>query len=193
MDSKLRDLLDKIYELEGLVHLAIRREDASEDFLRLIAKKGKEVSDLCLDLDKQDHIDDFSQKPSENPDGGPLAFLLDEYSIDEETQNVVPSLDIENYEIISEEENNKLSEIPEISLQEPEYKKGKLVFSINDRFRFRKELFDNSDADFNNTLALVASMDDYEEAEDYFINEEGFDKGNPVVNDFLEVIKRYFR
>ena len=70
--------------------------------------------------------------------------------------------------------------------------RGRLVFSINDRYRFRRELFNGSDVDFNTTLSLVASMDDYEEAEDYFLDELQWDDKSPDVIDFLEILKNYF-
>lgn len=71
--------------------------------------------------------------------------------------------------------------------------RGRLVFSINDRYRFRRELFNGSDVDFNTTLSLVASMDDYEEAQDYFLDELQWDEKSPDVIDFLEILKNYFK
>lgn len=183
MESNLRILLDKIYELEGLVHLALKRDDASEDFLRLISDKGMQIGEITKGLTEQVSHDTVIPEIV-NP-----VFSLDEYSIDEEEFREGGN------EIISqptEKEDDNLSPLFQ-KMTTSEDQRGKLVFSINERFRFRKELFDNSDADFNNTLALVASMEDYEEAEDYFINEEGFDKNNKAVRDFLEVLKKYFK
>ena len=70
--------------------------------------------------------------------------------------------------------------------------RGRLVFSINDRYRFKRELFNNSDVEFNTTLAFVASMESYDEAEEYFIGELGLDENNPAVIDFLGVLWKYF-
>ena len=181
MDSKLRDLLDKIYELEGLVHLTLKRDVSSKDFLRLISKKGKEIGEVCSQLN---FIPSESEEPCPVPPVSEV-FALEEYSIDEESENP------EELSNLSVEKDSEIK-LPE-NASYRENQRGKLVFSINDRFRFRKELFGNSDVDFNNTLALVASMDDYEEAEDYFLNEVNFDKTNPVVGEFLNVIKRYFQ
>lgn len=174
MESELKELLDKIYELEGLVHLAIKRNEALDDFLRLIVHKGKEIGMISENLKEKRESEELNLAKSD-------ASSFDEYSIEMTDSNPL------------------LKEIEETESQEPasgkalDSQRGKLVFSINDRFRYRKELFDNSDADFNNTLVLVASMESYEEAEDYFINEEGFELSNPVVVEFLEVIKKYFR
>ncbi|MDE6256262.1 MAG: hypothetical protein K2M39_08740 [Muribaculaceae bacterium] len=68
----------------------------------------------------------------------------------------------------------------------------KPAFCINDRFRFRRELFNNSDSAFNAAMDLVATMDDYEEAEDYFIGDLGWDLEKPEVMDFMAIIRNYF-
>lgn len=185
MESKLRELLDNTYELEGLIHLALKRDDSIEDFIRLISKKGKEIALCCENIKKEN-------APVEN---NPQPFSLDfmeEYSIEDELKNSTS----DSYELGEEEKSDSQENYDSMAVISDEIKgnpRGKLVFSINERFRFRRELFGNSDADFNNTLALVASMDNYEEAEDYFLNEEGFEISNPVVKEFMDVIKRYFK
>lgn len=184
MESKLRSLLDKIYELEGLVHLAIKRDDSLDDFIRLIAKKGEEVGDISKTL-KKDETHDHSDSSEESAHSS-----FDEYSIDDSSESLPLIKEIEEAE--EKEKENDYGKFNESGIVN-EHQKGKLVFSINDRFRFRKELFDNSDADFNNTLALVASMESYEEAEDYFINEEGFNPQDAIVKEFMDIIKRYFK
>ena len=178
MEQDLRSLLDKIYELEGLVHLALKRDVSSEDFIRLISKKGKEVGEMATSLNADSPIEEESH--NESP-----AFSFDEYTIEETPEPLFTKIYDTDKPAIETDSTSLVNE--------PVYPKGKLVFSINEKFRFRKELFDNSDADFNNTLALVASMESFEEAEDYFINEEGFDPSNPVVTEFMNVIKRYFK
>lgn len=188
METKLRDLLDKIYELEGLVHLALKRDDSSADFLRLISKKGAEIGEICNNLKAEPLEEAKLKEPEEKKDLS--AFSLEEYTIDEEPNKNDSSYYLEDEsDFVSEQIDKRPSEF----IDKQPHTRGKLVFSINERFRFRKELFDNSDVDFNTTLALVASMENYDEAEDYFINEEGFDPSNPVVKEFMDVIKRYFK
>ncbi|MCH5241603.1 MAG: hypothetical protein J1F67_04160 [Muribaculaceae bacterium] len=182
MQSYLQNLLDKTYELEGLIHLAIKRDEDRKDFLRLISKKGNEIAELINSFEL------INDEPSEVVPTSITNFILEEYALDEDTIAPESSLDkAEKKDIVTAETTEKKID----RINEPQ--KGKLVFSINERFRFRKELFDNSDADFNTSLALVASMDNFEEAEDYFINEEGFDTNNPVVKEFMNIIKKYFK
>ncbi|MDE6170433.1 MAG: hypothetical protein K2F68_04670, partial [Duncaniella sp.] len=42
------------------------------------------------------------------------------------------------------------------------------AFTLNDKFRFRRELFRNSQAEFDDTLGVVSAMTSIEEAEEYF-------------------------
>ena len=176
MENNLKVLLDKIYELEGLVHLAITRDDHTDDLLRLISLKGKDVGAIC------DHLE---------------SFVSSEFDPSKESIDI---LTLEEYEINDreEQENSDESEDSDDTGDDSRKKiksrqRGKLVFTINERYRFKRDLFDNSDADFNNTLAVLASMENYDEAEEYFISEEGFNMGNPVVREFMEVIQKYFR
>lgn len=187
MDDKLRTLLDKIYELEGLVYLAIQRRQEAGNFLKLIEKKGQEVARDCSGLNSDK--DEVKELPVGEDTVSSLTFPLEEYSIDD--YSIAVDEDLKEEENITKTAD-KTIKVDKVSV-ETAPQKGKLVFSINERFRFKKELFNNSDADFNNTMALVASMEDYDEAEDFFLNEEGFDKGNPVVGEFLDIIKGYFK
>lgn len=66
------------------------------------------------------------------------------------------------------------------------------IFSINDRFLYSRELFGGRIADFEDALKDVASMENYEEAEEYFISELGFNPELPVVQSFLAIIEKCF-
>lgn len=182
MDNSLQHLLDKLYEVEGLVHLCMKRPDSSADLLRLIEAKGKELSQACQNLNI--------------PAKSSSSFLYEEYSIDEEDPaDHLPDYG-EEFPSLSPYESATDDDTPaqgEYDTEAEKKQRGKLVFSINDKYRYRKELFRNSDIDFNNTLVLIASMDNYEEAEEYFLNDEGFDPSNAVVREFLSVLKNYFK
>lgn len=62
-------------------------------------------------------------------------------------------------------------------------------FTLNDRFRFRRELFGNSDNEYRSALSLLQQFADYNEAYNYFISDLGWDKDSPEVVDFLEIVK----
>ena len=55
-------------------------------------------------------------------------------------------------------------------------------------FRSRRELFEGDDADFTETLKLLADMDSYAEACDYLYNDMMWDKTDPNVADFMAIV-----
>lgn len=66
------------------------------------------------------------------------------------------------------------------------------AFTLNDRFRFRRELFRNSDEEFRETLEAIGSMADMDEAEDYFFNDLCWDASDSVVNEFMAIVAKHF-
>ncbi len=179
--NKLNELLDSIYELEGLVHLALTRDDNPDRLPSLIKLKGEKLSELASCFSEE--------MPMESMPVEEMPIEEDIHSVVESVFNDLPQ-EVSSYK--HEQSPLKEKEQPSKAPLERE-PRGRLVFSINDRYRFKRELFDNSDVDFNNTLAIVASMESYDEAEDYFLNELQWDPKREDVADFLEVIKRYFK
>ena len=68
----------------------------------------------------------------------------------------------------------------------------KNAFSIADRFKFQRELFDGNGEKFSKSLTLFNEMDTLEQAQDYITNNLKFDLQNPVVQAFVEILKRKF-
>lgn len=68
----------------------------------------------------------------------------------------------------------------------------KSAFSLNDMFRFRRELFGNSAAEMTDAIHLVEAMSGYEEAEDYFYGDLEWDKDSDEVKEFMDIIKKHF-
>lgn len=65
-------------------------------------------------------------------------------------------------------------------------------FTINDNFRFRRELFSNNNREYNDSLNLLETMESIEEAEDYFYNDLQWDAESEDVKEFMNIISRYF-
>ena len=66
------------------------------------------------------------------------------------------------------------------------------AFSLNDTFRFRRELFGNNAAEMSDAITLVETMKSWDEAEEYFYNDLGWNKDNEYVKDFMAIIKNHF-
>lgn len=235
--EKLNSLLDSIYELEGLVHLALNRDDSPAALPELIVRKGRELSSLAEALTRDEdegrpeimtEADLAVSAPQEIPETQPDYTAMGIHKPDpaEVVETVVAAAVVSEEEVagpspvvaydaapaavvdpspapavipsashvaVAEERVHIVDPAPGTGRQVSTEPRGRLVFSINDRYRFKRELFDGSDAGFNNTLALVASMENYDEAEDYFLGELQWDQKKPEVIDFLEILKKYFR
>ncbi len=66
------------------------------------------------------------------------------------------------------------------------------AFSLNDTFRFRRELFANNAADMTDAIHLVEAMKSFTEAEEYFYDDLGWDKDSEEVKAFMTIIKNHF-
>ncbi len=65
------------------------------------------------------------------------------------------------------------------------------AFSLNDRFRFQRELFAGNATLMNDSLSLVESMSSLAEAEAYFYDKLGWDRDDEIVADFMTVIRHH--
>lgn len=117
-----------------------------------------------------------------------------------ETPNVADETeDVEAEDNIEEETeaNEKASDDSESlrldeKLQRSRSKDLKSAFSLNDTFRFRRELFGNSAAEMTDALHMVEAMHSFDEAEDYFYGDLGWDRESDDVKEFMAIIKNHF-
>ncbi len=139
------------------------------------------------DEEEGDHINDTGKMA--HP-AGTLTELFEE----SETTSVTPADSVSPEVSVKAEEPEQvvISPIRQEPLRQPQEPRRKPAFCLNDRFRFRRELFNNSDSEFSVAMNRIASMDSYEEAEEHFIEELGWDPDNQEVADFMEIIKIYF-
>ena len=66
------------------------------------------------------------------------------------------------------------------------------AITLNDRFRFTRELFGGSDSLYRQTIATLKSIPTLEEAREYLLFDLGFDAQNENVADFLEIIENHY-
>ncbi|MDE5796000.1 MAG: hypothetical protein K2H75_02715 [Muribaculaceae bacterium] len=282
--EKLSNLLDCIYELEGLVHLALARDDNPSGLATLIAGKAAAVAERSAELTGKPlpetvlpvqplksavaELPSVSEEPIAVDDPEPVDNEVDDeyeagddYEGEEDTLYVAPDEEEDTTNTIADEEEDiedtadeediadeeELLELPPIEealgfrpdpsalkvtapvnpvqsntskpTREPirptrtdvpprrslndeaegtrrslndTTARGRLVFSLNDRFRFRRSLFNGNDAQFTAALSEVAALENYYEAEDYFYGTLQWQPDNQEVVDFMHIIQRYF-
>lgn len=162
-------LLKLSYELEGLVSLRVSR-GADPSLENLIEEKVREINLLMTpELSFPETVSD--------PDDTMFYSMPDDEEVSGSVENIVLP------DCPDKDEN---SSEHQVSRRRP-------LLSVNDRFRFRRELFAGSDDDFNSALGQVAAMDSYEEAENYFFSELEWNPDDPVVGEFMEMMFRYYK
>lgn len=236
--QEIKDLKDKIYEIEGLLELAQLREDKISELEPLIRERinalnektdvseppadadeysenidnaiDEEIEETQPELEEMEELEEEEELKLEEPEEEPKAApaypqptgVITE--LFEENDTVSVSRDADDLEIPEIEDTADEDYVEEYEIGDDEFEKKpekiighnphttKPAFTLNDRFRFRRELFGNSDAEYSSAMDLIASMDSYEEAEEYFLDELGWSLENPEVKDFMDIIQKYF-
>ena len=67
------------------------------------------------------------------------------------------------------------------------------AFSVNDRFRFQRELFAGSANAMNTAIEHIEIMRSYGNAELYFYSQLNWDRENEVVQDFMNIVRNHFQ
>lgn len=66
------------------------------------------------------------------------------------------------------------------------------MFTLNDNYKFRRQLFDNSQQQYADTLSKVELMNSMADAESYIYDTMGLDRDNADVKDFMTIVAAYF-
>lgn len=212
---KAQKLLDKCFEIEGLLALLIQRnDDVPDQLFQLLEEKVEtmylEVSDLRA-----------SKQPTDNSQEDLLSLSSE---LCYENANIEPNQCIEQINTIEEEQpvvfyeetnpiQNQDKQIDEIAVFDIEQDCANPVdtivvddttdftdevvesvsfqikLSVNDQYRFRRELFNYSDEEMNEALDALSQMNSVEEVEDYFYNDLCWEPDEEVVKEFMSMIK----
>lgn len=201
MDSAVSKILSQVYELEGL--------------LLVVDKHGQETPDLVYDkiLSHADTIHEMvkllEKAPKPEPEQ-PTYISMSEVSeplneietaipepeddapiqhADDEPKEVFTfDMPAETEPIVADSPAMRVDE----KLQRSISKDLRRAFSVNDRFRFRRELFGNNEADFVDAINMIEAMHSYDEATEYFLTDLGWDEDVPEVNEFMNIVRHHF-
>jgi hypothetical protein len=207
--GRINEILDIIYEIEGLAELAYKRKETPQSIYNLLEDKAShlhnltiEQCDICseeeapsatpeVDAEKgYDGSDDEAEVVEDNSE----LTAEDNEPIVGETEPVEDTVEpVEDTAEAIEEMGGSAVEVSEPTVETGERDKVRKLFSLNDKFRFKRELFSNRGDDFNDSLDLVAAMRNYDQAEDYFINDLQWDPENEEVVEFMSKISEYFK
>lgn len=66
------------------------------------------------------------------------------------------------------------------------------VFNLNDKFRFRRELFGNSEMAYTECIDMLTAMHSLDEAKDYLYQDLQWDPDNEDVIAFVDLLSNYY-
>lgn len=174
--------LDLCFEIEGLIALIIKREDdVPENVHTLLARKISELSNIYglspEGIRESEQAEDIAQNA--------------EFEQSEDADVPVEEAEAEPEPEIEAEPTTetKASE----AAPEPEPEKASIALTLNDKFRFKRELFGNNAAELSDALDVVNAVSSKAELEDYFYNDLCWDPENPDVKDFMEIASARFK
>lgn len=178
--------------------------ESSQPQLTIIGESTEELPEHC-DAEPEASCQDIEQEPSTEPE--PIAEPMPGTTVEIETVEPEPEEEEdsepedepepEEEEIVMPQDDTTDTDNEEpIRLDEKLARENsrnlRKAFSLNDMFRFRRELFGNSATEMTDTLNLVEAMSSLSEANDYFYNDLEWDASNPEVQDFMDIIAKHF-
>ena len=159
----IKRLQELAFELEGLIGLAVDRPDMEARLPELVRNKLRAMEVLL---------------PSDT---------LPQFEEEIAVADAEPELEAEpDFEAEIEPELEATPDVPRVGESRAP------VFSVNDRFRFIRELFGGSRDAFDGALTQIAACDSYDEAEEYVLSDLELDPELPATQEFLTLIARYF-
>lgn len=194
-DNELKELLNAVYEMEGMIHLSLNRKQDPGLLRELIVKKSESIARLASSLSPEEVGDTAATAGNPAADNSGIC-----QADDDKAGDAAPITDAETAPI-AEPDTEPITVPIARPVTEPVQPKTRPAarpelrrcFPINEIYLFRRELFDGSDVDFNASLRIVEELPTYAAAEDYFISDLQWDRSDPTVADFLNIIRRSFK
>ena len=214
MEALFSRLMTQVYELEGLLLVVDKHGEETPDVVyQRIAELGEQIAARAAQLQPQSapEVEDLPPAPAPKPEPVPAPApepiaapepekpLVDEQPVEKE----LPDRDYDADETWQHDNGEEFNEVFKVDYVEPPVrvdeklqrslsKDMRKALSLNDRFRFKRELFAGSDVELNQALDLVNAMQSFDEAQEYFIDDLGWDQDNEDVADFMGLVRRHF-
>ena len=156
-----------------------------------------------VELEEPVESDEMADEPMPDPDPDVVPEADDEPDItvefieadddnvpEPEDEMPVPPVPTE-FPVMPEEEITPLR--VDEKLQRNMSKDIRKAFSVNDRFRFQRELFAGSASAMNTAIEHIEMMKSYGNAELYFYSQLHWDRDNEDVKDFMAIVRNHYQ
>lgn len=176
--TNLEQLIRLNVELEGILRVLQARQ--SDEALTAAREKFAEFSTLFGSL--TDEADETDAEPIETDETDETykSYTTDDSDEPAEAPATDECIMVEDYPAA------------QTAMQADGYRDIRRNLTLNDKFMFKRELFNDSIEEFNDTLDLISAMNSYDEALEYLCDDLAWDPENPAVKEFLNLAANYF-
>lgn len=175
---------------------AADEEPQPEPEVTVVVDDEPEVVVEVVPVPEPEHAEEPEAEPQPEPEPEPEPESIEEETTAQEAADAESEPEIApDAEPVTADDFTTVDDEPvrlDEALQRNMIKDLHHAFSLNDRFRYRRELFGNSDQVMEETLNHIESMATFDEAENYFYNDLEWEYDSPEVADFMVIIKNYF-
>lgn len=168
--TRLKRILNATYELEALLELALRRNPAPMEMDSLIAEKADAIRRLVPDNEPETDIE---------------ADAVEKIATADEPEPVFepePGPSATEPEIAEPEKSIRITASEETAVPKRDLKR---LFSLNDRFRYARELFGGDRRKFDEALEEASRIDEKNCIREFFLDKFGWDADNETAAEFL--------
>lgn len=207
--DELQQLLDLNIKIEGCIRILLAREsEEAESLLRGAAEELQQsvnriLGDITEELPQEPELpQEEPELPQEEPEEEP-EIPQEEEPLDLPLKEE-PQLTKEELQQVKEEPQLPVVTVSDVAapsadsyrienmIAQRESRDFSKAFTINDRYRFTRELFNNDMDAFNIALRKLEKMESLSEAYDYFLNELDWDADQPDAADYLAIVASHF-
>ena len=184
MDKReIERLLKLTHEMVGaLQEMAIHGEDTPPAVIEHFHTLRQQLSET-------------EPEQAEEPEQAHVHLPADDYDADDSWQHDNGEMP-EHIMTLDYNEPEKATPPPTISVEEKLQRAIsrdlKRAFSINDRFRFERELFNGDKQAMNNAINHIESLHSFDDVMQYCSSTLGLNPENAATEEFTTIIKRYF-
>lgn len=192
---KFHDLnraLQLALEVEGLVILRqTRDENVPEEIERLLADKTRELADIfgvdevstvaSVEFEQyEDAAVSVGETPADNTMMTPaMPSAPDSAASDNTVADALCHATAESHRL-------------EDRIAEKNARELRRALTLNDRYRFSRELFGSSNDSLNSALDTISDFTSYSDAEQWMVSILGFDPENDIVKEFMVIVAKHF-
>ena len=138
---------------------------------------------LIKEENREEPCAGFSEKPRDIYEETVQSLPIPSAEEPEEREPVAPAASATH-----EQETYLLSDL----LEKKNLSDFRKAFSLNDRFRFKRELFGNNEDAMNTVISELNDIRTYEESMNYIENKLQWDKEQEAVSDFIKLLEKRF-